>query len=222
VQSMRLISEALAQSPRKEDGTPRSYICGSAVGYYGANSGDAPLDESAQPGTDSMADISREWEAAAQPASDAGVRVCNVRTGIVLDPNEGALPRMLFPFKMFVGGRIGSGKQYMSWIHRDDMNTALLYVLDHTNIRGPFNATAPHPVRNSEFSQIIAKVLRRPNWLPVPRFALRIALGKVVQVVAGGQNAVPKKLLNDGFAFRFPELEPALRDLLNAPAEQSS
>ncbi len=169
-----------------------------------------------------MADIAREWEAAVQPARDAGVRVCNVRTGIVLDPKEGALPRMVFPFKMFVGGRIGSGKQYMSWIHRDDMNAALMYVLDHAKIDGPFNATAPHPVRNSEFSTILAKVIRRPNWLPVPQFALRIMLGKVAQVVAGGQNALPKKLLNDGFAFQFPELEPALRDLLNAPSEKSS
>ncbi|MEO2091490.1 MAG: TIGR01777 family oxidoreductase [Gemmataceae bacterium] len=214
VDSTRLIAETLARSPRRAGGTPKVLVSGSGVGYYGANTGDAVQTESAPPGGDVLADICRKWEAAADAARAAGARVCHSRTGIVLDPAGGALPKMALPFKLFVGGRIGSGKQWMSWIHHTDMTGLLLFALDTPTVTGPFNAVAPTPVTNAEFSRTLAKVLRRPNLFPAPVFALRVLLGKVAEVVAGGQRATPKAALDAGYRFRFAELEAALREVL--------
>ena len=214
VNSTALIAEALAKNPHRADGSPKVFVSGSAVGYYGADSGDAEQLESSPPASDAMVNICVGWEAAAKPAVVAGVRVVHPRTGIVLDPAGGALPKMVKPFKLFAGGRIGSGKQYVPWIHRDDMSALLMYLLDHPDCHGAFNACGPNPVPNSEFSAVLGKVLQRPNWLPVPRFAIRILLGKVADVVVGGQRAIPAKALAAGFVFRFPDLESALRDLL--------
>ncbi len=216
VNSTTLIAEALAKNPHRADGSVKVFISGSAVGYYGADSGDAEQLESSPPASDAMANICVGWEAAAKPAEVAGVRVVHPRTGIVLDPAGGALPKMVKPFKLFAGGRIGSGKQYVPWIHRDDMTALLMFLLDHAKCHGAFNACGPNPVTNSEFSAVLGKVLHRPNWLPVPRFAVRIMLGKVADVVVGGQRAIPAKALAAGFAFRFPDLELALRDLLGS------
>ena len=218
VKGTSILAGALAAAPLRADGSPKVFLSGSAVGYYGADSGDALLTENAPPGSDPMADIARAWEDAATLASAAGVRVCHPRTGIVLDPDGGALPRMTTPFKFFIGGRIGSGRQYMSWIHRDDMIDLLCFALDTPDFTGPFNAVAPTPVTNAEFSKTLGRVMRRPCWLPVPRFALRIVLGKVVQVVAGGQRASVAKATGAGFSFRYGTLEPALRELLGRPA----
>lgn len=218
VRGTTTLAAALAAHPRRADGSPRVFVSGSAVGYYGADSGDALLAEDAPPGPDPMADIARAWEDAATLAAAAGVRVCHPRTGIVLDPDGGALPRMMTPFKLFVGGRIGSGRQFMSWIHRDDMVELLRFALDTPDFVGPFNAVAPNPVTNAEFSKTLGRVMRRPCWLPVPRFALRVVLGKVVQVVAGGQRASAAKATGAGFHFRHDALEPALRELLGRPA----
>lgn len=212
------LATIMASNPRRADGSPKVFVSGSGVGCYGADTGDATLTEDAPLGTDPLANICREWEAAALPAATAGVRVCHPRTGIVLDPDGGALPPMLRPFRLFVGGRIGSGRQYANWIHRDDMTDLLGFALDTPALIGPFNATAPNPVTNREFARLIGKVLRRPNWLPVPRFALRILLGRVAQVVAGGQRAIPVKATAAGFRFQYELLEPALRHLLNRPA----
>jgi len=213
--STKLIADALAANPRRADGSPRILVSGSAVGYYGADTGDRIITEADAPGSDPMATICRDWEDAASSAKAAGVRVCHPRTGIVLDPDGGALPRMTLPFRLFVGGRIASGKQYVSWIHRDDMTALLLFAIDTPALHGPFNATAPNPVTNREFSANLGRVLHRPNWLPVPRFALRLAVGRVVQVVAGGQRALPAMAERLGFRFRHPELEPALRELMS-------
>jgi uncharacterized protein (TIGR01777 family) len=214
VDSTRLIAEALARNPRRADGTPKVLVSGSGVGYYGANTGDALQTESSPPGADALADICREWEAAADPARTAGVRVCHTRTGLVLDPAGGALPRMALPFKLFVGGRIGSGNQWVSWIHHADMTGLLLFALDASGFSGPFNAVAPTPVTNADFSRTLAKVLGRPNFLPAPVFALRVLLGKMAEVVAGGQRATPRAAMDAGYRFRFTELELALQEVL--------
>lgn len=215
------LAQALAANPRRTDGTPKVFVSGSGVGCYGADTGDAILTEDSPLGTDSLAGICGEWEPAAIPAATAGVRVCHPRTGMVLDPAGGALPSLVRPFRFFVGGRIASGRQYASWIHHDDMANLLRFALDTPALVGPFNATAPNPVTNREFARLIGKVLRRPNWLPVPRFALRILLGRVAQVVAGGQRAIPVKAAAAGFRFQYESLEPALRQLLNRPAPET-
>ena len=217
VESTKLIAEALARNPWRASGSQKVFVSGSAVGYYGANTGDAVQTESSPPGSDALAQICVAWEAAAEPAAAAGGRVAHPRTGIVLDPNGGALPSMVRPFKLFAGGCIGTGRQFVPWIHRDDMTELLLHLLDDPDCRGPFNACAPNPVPNAEFSRALAKVLHRPNWLPVPRLAIRILLGEVAEVVVGGQRASSAKALASGFPFRHPNLEAALRDLLTAP-----
>ncbi len=215
VDSTRLIAETLARNPRRTDGTPKVLVSGSGVGIYGANTGDIVMTESCPPGSDVLADICRGWEAAADPARAAGVRVCHTRTGLVLDPAGGALPRMALPFKMFVGGRIGSGKQWVSWVHHADMTGLLLFALDTPGFSGPFNAAAPTPVTNAEFSRVLAKVLGRPNLFPAPVFALRVLLGKMAEVVAGGQRATPQAATAAGYRFRFTEVEAALREVFN-------
>ena len=217
VNATALIAGALAKNPMRADGSPKACVSGSAVGYYGADTGTAERIESSPAGDDSMAKICVDWEAAAKPARDAGVRVVHPRTGIVLDPEGGALPSLVRPFKLFAGGRLGSGKQFVPWIHRDDMTALLLHLLDGSEAYGSFNACGPNPVTNSEFAAALAKVLGRPNWLPTPRFAIRLLLGKVSEVVVGGHRALPAKAQASGFAFRFADLETALRDLLSRP-----
>jgi hypothetical protein len=213
VASTRLIAETLAQSPTRVDGTPKVFVSASAVGYYGADTGDVEITEDHPAGTDLMADVCLGWEAAATPARWAQVRVCHPRIGIVFDPEGGALPAMARPFRWWIGGRIGSGRQFVSWIHHADLIRLLLFALDTPSLVGPFNATAPNPVTNAELSRTLANVLRRWNWLPVPKFALRILMGKAAEVVAGGQRAVPKRVKDLGFSFQYPTLEPALREL---------
>ena len=214
VESTKRIAETLALQPRRADGTPKAFLSGSAVGIYGADTGAVEQREVSPAGSDALAQICVAWEQAADAARQAGVRVIHPRTGIVLDPDGGALPKMTLPFKLFAGGRIGSGKQYVPWIHRDDMTELLLHLVDNPDCRGSFNACAPDPVTNAEFCRVLGTVLNRPNWLPVPRIAIRALLGRVADVVVGGQRAVPAKVLGTGFAFRFPTLEAALRDLL--------
>lgn len=213
VDSTELIAKTLATLPL-DSRRPRTFVSGSAVGYYGADTGDRELRETDAPGQDVLSQICREWESAAAPALDAGLRVCHPRTGIVLDPRDGALPRMVRPFHWYVGGRIATGRQFISWIHRSDMTQLLLFALDNTRLHGAFNACAPNPVTNRIFSGTLARVLRKPNWLPAPRYALRLALGRVTEIVAGGQRAYPTVVESEGYKFQFPDLEPALRDLL--------
>jgi uncharacterized protein (TIGR01777 family) len=193
VESTRLIAETLAK------GGPRVMVSGSAVGYYGLNTGDAEITEASPPGSDILARMCVDWEAAADPARAAGVRVVHPRTGIVLDPAGGAFPEMARPFKLFVGGRIGSGRQWVPWVHHADMTALLLFALDVPGVSGPVNAVGPHPVTNAEFSRLLAKALKRPNLFPVPVFALKLLFGGVAELVAGGQKALPAKLLAAGF-----------------------
>ena len=213
VESTKNVVEALKASPRRADGSAKTLVSGSAIGYYGPH-GDEELTEASAPGSDVMAQLCVAWEKAANEAQAAGIRVVLLRTGVVLDINGGALAKMLPPFKMFVGGPIGDGKQVMSWIHHDDLVGQILFALDHATISGPLNGVAPHPVTNAEFSKALGKVLGRPSFMPTPAFALNLALGEVASVVTKGQRVLPKASLDGGYKFQFPRVEAALADIL--------
>jgi uncharacterized protein len=191
----------------------RVLINASAIGIYGPH-GDEFLSEDSLAGNDFLAKLCTDWEKAAQAATVHGVRVVLLRTGVVLDKNGGALAKMLTPFKLCVGGPIGGGLQWMSWIHSEDEVGLILFALDHPDITGPLNATAPNPVTNKDFSTALGKVLGRPSFLPTPAFALRVMLGESSQIITTGQRVLPKKALAAGYAFKFPVVEGALRDLL--------
>lgn len=200
-----------------QSGGPRVWVSGSAIGYYGAHD-DEWCDESAPAGSDVLAEVCVAWEAAAARVAEKGVRVVLWRTGHVLAADRGVLPKMARPFHFFAGGPIGSGRQWFSWIHIRDIISALLFALDNAALQGPVNAVAPHPVRNNEFARTLGRVLRRPYWLPVPKLVLRLAVGRMAEVIVTGQRVKPRKLLEAGFSFRFPHLEPALQHLLARPS----
>lgn len=213
VAGTRLVSEAIAGLTRR----PRVLLAASAVGYYG-DRGAAELTEQTPPGDDFLAQVSRDWEVATAPAARAGVRVVNLRFGIVLASAGGALAKMLPAFRLGLGGRIGSGAQYFPWIALDDALGAILHALATESLSGPVNITAPHPVTQLEFVRTLGRVLRRPAVLPVPSFALRLVLGReAAAMMESGQRVLPARLLASGYRFRFGELEPALRRLLLAP-----
>lgn len=195
---------------------PKVLVSGSAIGYYGLR-GDEVLTEDSEPGTGFLTDVCLPWEAATKPAEDAGVRVVHTRTGIVLSPNGGALKQMLLPFKLGLGGRIGSGQQWWSWVSIDDEVGAILYALGNDTVSGAANLTAPNPVTNEQFTRTLNRVLRRPTLLPTPTFALRAMFGSeaVDEMFLGGQRVVPAKLEASGYAFGHPDLEGALRYLLH-------
>jgi len=204
VRSTRAVVEAIARAARK----PKVLVNASAVGYYGGRD-DELLEESASPGADFLANVVRQWEAEAQRAS---VRSVQVRTGIVLSKRGGAMEKMLPPFKAFVGGPIGSGKQWFPWIHIADEVGAILWCLDR-ELTGPVNLVAPGIVTMKDFAKALGRALHRPAWAPVPAAPLKLLLGEFAGSLLEGQRAVPKKLLDSGFRFRFPDLDPALRDL---------
>jgi len=211
VDSTRNLAQALARAQNK----PRILLVGSATGYYG-DRGDEILCESSASGTGFLAEVCRAWEAASEAAEDAGIRVVHSRTGIVLSSSGGALGQMLTPFRLGVGGRIGSGEQWMSWIHINDMVRALEFVLQNEALRGAVNLVAPSPVRNTAFTQTLARVLTRPALLPVPAFALHLIFGKEMadETLLTSQRVEPGLLEKNGYPFRFAHLEPALRALL--------
>jgi uncharacterized protein (TIGR01777 family) len=190
---------------------PPVLVSQSAVGFYGAH-GSEPLDESASGGDDFLARVVKAWEAEAGAAEDLGLRVVTTRTGVVLARGGGALEKMLPPFKLGVGGPVAGGRQYVPWVHLDDVIGALLFSLDNRAATGPVNVTAPDPVTNRELSHALGRVLRRPAVAPVPAFAVELLYGEMAMVVTTGQRAVPKRLQELGYEFRQPELEPALRD----------
>ena len=194
---------------------PRVFVSQSAVGYYGPR-GDEELTESAAPGSGFLADVVRAWETEAQAAEDLGLRVVLTRTGVVLDAGGGALTKMLPPFKAGVGGPVGSGRQYLPWIHTDDVVGALLFCLDHDTATGPVNLSAPAPVTNRDFSKALGRALHRPAVMPVPAIALKLLYGEMSEIVLEGQRAVPRRLEELGYPFRQPDLDAALRDALNS------
>jgi uncharacterized protein (TIGR01777 family) len=201
---------------RAADPRPRVLASASAVGYYGPH-GDEPVDESSPPADDFLAGVCVEWEREADAASELGVRVVKVRTGLVLDRSGGALKAMLPPFKLGLGGPVAGGRQYMPWIHVDDVVGIYLAALDHEQWSGPVNATAPEPVTNKEFTRALGAALHRPALLPVPALPLRLLMGEMGEVVTTGQRAVPRRAQELGYAFVHPELDEALRSALGAP-----
>lgn len=210
VEGTKLLADAICRSARP----PRVLVCASAVGYYGDRS-DETLTEESPPGKGFLADVCREWEKAADPAAARDVRVVHLRTGVVLSRKGGALAKMLLPFRIGVGGKIGSGTQYMSWIHIDDFTAIAAHALETDSLRGPVNTVSPNPVRNDEFTKALGKVLSRPTLIPLPAFAAELALGEVArELLLASQRVIPAKLLSRGFEFQFPEIEGALRDLL--------
>jgi len=208
VRSTERLVRALSAQPRR----PAVLVCGSAIGIYGSR-GDEILTESSAPGNDYLAEVCREWEKQAAKAESLGIRVARVRTGIVLGKGGGALAKMLPPFKMFVGGRIGSGKQWMSWIHLDDLVGIICHALVNP-MNGAFNGTAPKPVTNAEFTSELAGALGRPALFPVPAFALKAMFGEMAEMLLGGQRVLPKATEATGYRFQYPELGPALRNIL--------
>lgn len=208
VNGTRALATAMAALPTK----PTVLVSGSAIGYYGAHRGDELLTEQSAAGTDWLAEVAGEWEEAASPAANAGIRVAVARTGIVLGRDGGALQRMLPPFLLGAGGRIGSGTQWMSWISLEDAVRALRFLADSPSLSGPVNLVAPDAVRNEEFSNTLGAVLRRPALVPVPEFALKLAFGRMANdTILASQRVAPKKLASAGFDFRHPRLDEALR-----------
>ncbi len=220
MESRRLGTRHLVAAIGKLAEKPRVLVSASAVGYYGSR-GEEPLTEAAAPGDDFLAQICIAWEQEAAAAEQYGLRVTNPRIGIVLGPGGGALKAMLPPFKLGAGSPLGSGQQYMPWIHRDDLVSQLLYAVENEALRGPFNAVAPNPVTNREFSKLLGKVLGRPVFLPaVPGFVLKLMIGGFAEVLLGSQRVLPARLEELGFAFQYTELEPALREILGKRAEE--
>lgn len=214
IRDSRILStQNLVASLAVADTKPDVLVCASAIGYYG-DSGDEHFTEVSPPGNDFLAKTCQEWESEAQKAIDLGIRVVTVRIGLVLGLGGGLLAQVLRPFKMGVGGILGSGRQWMSWIHVDDVVGIVLHALENNEIRGPLNATAPTPVRNTEFTKTLGTVLRRPTLFPVPTFGLKLMMGEFADFIVLSQNVLPEKTEVSGYEFRHRTLESALRDLL--------
>jgi len=209
VNGTRTLATAAAEGFRCS-GLPRVFVSASGAGYYG-NRGDELLTEESSAGTGFLAEVSRQWEAATAPASDAGVRVVCLRIGVVLARDGGALKPLLLPFQLGLGGRIGSGKQYWSWIALDDMIGAMIFALQHERLRGPVNLVAPSPARNADFVDALARALHRPAIFPFPEFAVRALFGEMGQeLLLTSERVSPQKLQAAGYRFRYPELPAAL------------
>lgn len=210
VTGTKLLGDALANLTNP----PKTFICASAIGYYG-NRGDEILPETSAPGNDFLAEVCVEWEKATALAKEKGIRVVNARFGIILDAKGGALAKMLPPFRMGVGGRVGSGKQWMSWIALDDVVGAIEFALKNVSLKGPVNFAAPNPVTNAEFTKTLGKALSRPTLFPIPAFGVRLLFGEMADaLLLSGQRVEPASLTRAGYQFQYLGLEEALRNVL--------
>ncbi|MGA2470598.1 MAG: TIGR01777 family oxidoreductase [Solirubrobacteraceae bacterium] len=216
VGTANLVAGIAAAKPR-----PRVLVSASAIGYYG-NRGDEPLSETSSAGQDWLAQVCVDWERAALRAAELGLRVCVLRTGVVLDAGGGALAQMLPPFRLGLGGPVAGGRQYLSWIHADDLVALYVAALDDARFSGPLNAVAPAAARNAEFAKALGHALHRPAVVGVPSVALRALFGKMASVVTDSQNVLPERALGLGVSFAHPELEEALLDTLSAPLSSRS
>jgi uncharacterized protein (TIGR01777 family) len=211
VKATQNVAEALR---RPADGRPRALVNASAIGYYGPH-GNEELTEDSPPGDDFLARLCIDWEKAARAAESAGVRCVTVRVGVVLDKEGGALAKLLTPFKLGAGGPVGSGEQWLSWIHHEDMTGLFLLALDNPEARGPLNGTAPGPVTNREFGRALGRALHRPAFMPMPGFALRLLVGEAAEVVLTGQRVLPRQAQRLGYAFKYPTIDAALREIVS-------
>jgi len=210
-------TRTLAEAVTGMESKPRVLVAASAIGFYG-DRGDEVLHEESSPGTGFLAEVCREWESASDPVERAGVRVVQIRTGVVLSKHGGALGQMLLPFRLGLGARLGNGKQWLSWIHVDDFVGAVQHVLGSESARGPVNLVGPNPVPNAEFTTALGKALSRPTVLSAPAFALRLALGEMAdEALLASQRVWPDRLLASGYEFRFRELGVAFANLLHQP-----
>ena len=214
IQSSRVdMGQALVKVIEMAEKKPKVFIQASAVGYYGVR-GDEPLTENAPAGNDFLAETCREWEDSTSALDKMGVRRVVIRTGLVLAAKGGILPIMLLPFRLFAGGKLGSGEQYVPWIHIEDEVNAIRFLLKNEDARGACNLSAPYPVKQRELAKIAGRVLRRPSFIPAPAFALQLALGEKSTLVLDGQRAIPEKLVTEGFSFSHQDFESALKTLL--------
>ena len=211
--SRQLGTRTIVEAIKKADPKPKVLVNASAIGYYGTSE-TKTFEESSAPGEDFLAQVCQKWEAEAQKVTEAGARLVILRIGIVLG-DGGALGKMLGAFKMFAGGPLGSGHQWFSWIHIDDLVGLIVEALSRQDMEGTFNATAPNPVRMNEFCETLGEVLKRPSWLPVPNFALEALLGEGSIIVLEGQEVLPKKTESIGFKYRYPTLKPALKEIIS-------
>jgi len=205
-------TSALSKGLASVTAKPKVLVNASAIGFYG-DRGDETLDEASKPGTGLLPDICVKWEESVAAAKQAGIRVVLLRIGVVLG-DGGALKKMVPPFKMFVGGKLGSGRQWMSWIHVTDLVRMILHCIDTPSVTGPVNGTAPEPVTNAEFSKALGKALSRPSFAPVPGFMLKLMLGEMASMLLGGQRVLPKVAMASGFGFQFPKVSSALEAAL--------
>ncbi|MBF2027000.1 MAG: TIGR01777 family protein [Oscillatoriales cyanobacterium C42_A2020_001] len=212
LESRQIGTQKLVEGILQANPKPQVLVSASAIGYYGTSE-TATFDETSGAGSDFLAEVCQAWEAEAQKVKEAGVRLVIVRTGIVLGMG-GAIAKMVTPFKLFAGGPIGTGKQWFSWIHRDDLVNLILYALTQPQMEGSFNATAPNPVRMAEFCETMGTVMNRPSWLPVPAFALEVLLGDGAQVVLEGQQVLPKRTQASGFQYQYSTVKSALEEVL--------
>ncbi len=210
VNGTRLLSETMAQLLRK----PKTFINASAIGFYGSR-GDELVDEESGPGEGFLASVCRQWESATAPAEQAGIRVVKLRLGVILTKDGGIMGSMLRPFKLGLGGKVGSGKQVISWVAMDDAVAAINFILHDESLRGPINVVAPHPVTNEEFTRTLGRVLSRPTFMAMPAFAARLAFGEMADEMMLSSTRVAAQVLNEaGFKFQYPELEGAVRAML--------
>lgn len=212
MQSRQLGTKRLVEAIAMAESKPQVLVSGSAVGYYGTSE-TATFDETNNSGNDFLAQVCQNWEAEAQKVTESGVRLVILRIGIVL-ANGGALGKMIGPFKMFAGGPIGSGRQWFSWIHRNDLVSLIVQAIEQPSMSGVYNATAPNPVRMGTLCQVLGEVLNRPSWLPVPDFVLELLLGDGAIVVLEGQQVLPNKTESSGFNFQYGQLKPALQEIV--------
>ena len=214
IQDSRLLAgQAVVQAVEQASRKPGVVIQASGIGYYGP-CGDKEITEDAAPGRDWLAQVAVQWEDSSAAVEAMGVRRAVARTGVVLSTQGGALPRMMLPFQLFVGGPLGGGKQWFPWIHLQDEAAAIRFLIDTNAAAGPFNLAAPHPLTNAQFSRVLGQVMGRPAIIPAPAFVLRALFGEMATLLLDGQRGVPKRLLELGFQFRFTQAEAALRDLL--------
>lgn len=213
LQTTAHVVEALSRKPKREDGSQKVLVNASAIGIYGPH-GDEELTEESPPASDFLANLCVQWEKAARSIEALGVRCALTRIGVVLAKEGGALKQLWTPFSLGMGGPVGDGRQWMSWIHIEDMIGILMLALDNSAAVGPLNATAPEPVTNRDFAVAFGKALHRPSFMPTPRFVLRAMLGESADVVTTGQHVLPKKTLALGYAYKFPQIDAALADIV--------